>query len=99
VTKSNKTMHETFGSDANCLAMLLHLATCIKGYNDGPFKAGFEAAIEEAGAYLDHLNGDGNDVAQTLMEQVCGLMNGIYALKEIDGTLASVLHDPPKGTA
>ncbi|MBR0875018.1 hypothetical protein JQ633_31990 [Bradyrhizobium tropiciagri] len=97
--RPNKSMHETFGSDANCLAMLIHLASLTKGMNDGPYKMGFEQAIEEAGAYLDHLNGDGNDVAQTLMEQMCGLINGCYALTEVNGTLESVLHDPPKGAA
>lgn len=97
--RSNKTMRETFGSDANCLAMLLHLTSLLKGIQDGPYKLGFEMAIEEAGAYLDHLNGDGNDVAQTLMEQMCGLVNGCYALMEISGSLESVIHEPSKGTA
>lgn len=93
--RPNKSMRETFGSDANCLAMLLHLTSAIERFDEGPFKQGFEAAIEEAGAYLDHLNGDGNDVAQTLMEQMCGLINGCYALTEINGPVGVVANDPP----
>lgn len=95
-TKQNKSMHETFGSDANCLAMLIHLASLTKGFEEGPFKAGFESAIEEAGAYLDHLNGDGNDVAQTLMEQMCGLINGCYALQEVKGPVGVVAPPTPQ---
>lgn len=59
------TPKETFGSDVNCLAMLLHLASLLKGFKEGPFKVGFETAIEEAGAYLASLSGDGGDQAQT----------------------------------
>lgn len=78
-----KTAQETFGADARCLAVLLHLAMLTKGFEDGPFKAGFETAIEEAGAYLDSMHDDGGDQCQTLMEQMLGLINGAYALTEI----------------
>lgn len=49
---------------------------------EGPFRSGWEAAIEEAGAYIDSMAGDGRDTMQTLMEQVVGLMNGSYVLME-----------------
>jgi hypothetical protein len=73
---------ELFGSDITALAILLHLAQRAKELNDGPFRAGWESAIEEAGAFLDSDAGDGRDTMQTLMEQVVGLMNGSYVLME-----------------
>lgn len=77
----SKTPQELFGSDATCLATMLHLVSLLKRFDEGPFKAGFQTAIEEAGAYLDSLHhDDGGDQAQTLMEQMCGLVNGDYAL-------------------
>ncbi len=79
---SKKTATELFGPDVIVLATLLHLAERAKELNDGPFRAGWESAIEEAGAYLDSLAKDGNDTMQTLMEQVVGLMNGSYMLVE-----------------
>ncbi len=79
---TEKTEVELFGSDVTALAMLLHLAQCTKGFNEGPFRAGWESAIEEAGAYIDSENKDGRNTMQTLMEQVVGLMNGSYVLME-----------------
>jgi len=80
MTKRNAT--ELFGADVVALAVLLHLAERSKELNDGPFRAGWESAIEEAGAYIDSMAKDGNDTMQTLMEQVVGLMNGSYVLTE-----------------
>ena len=85
-----KSPRETFGADTACLAVLLHLVSLLKGFEEGPFKTGFETAIEEAGAYLDSVHDDGSDNAQTLMEQMCGLVNGIYALTEIKGPMGIV---------
>lgn len=79
---SKHTATELFGSDVTALAMLLHLAERAKELNEGPFRAGWESAIEEAGAYVDSLANDGRDTMQTLMEQVIGLMNGSYVLME-----------------
>lgn len=88
------TPEETFGADTRCLAMLLHLASRLPHLQDGPFKAGFETAIEEAGAYLDGLHADGGDNAQTLLEQMCDLVNGLYVLKEAKGPLGVVVNEP-----
>lgn len=77
-----RTAAELFGPDVVILAVLLHLAECAKGYNEGPFRSGWESAIEEAGAYIDEMSKDGRDTMQTLMEQVVGLMNGSYVLME-----------------
>lgn len=96
MTRKAKTPQEMFGADTICLATMLHLVSLTKGFNDGPFKAGFEMAIEEAGAYLDSLAEDGGDQAQTLMEQMLGLVNGCYALTEIKGPIGVVVSDPPK---
>jgi hypothetical protein len=90
VTKKAKTPQEMFGADTICLATMLHLVSLTKGFEEGPFKAGFEMAIEEAGAYLDSLAEDGGDQAQTLMEQMLGLVNGSYALTEIKGSIGIV---------
>ncbi len=79
---SKPTATELFGSDVTALAMLLHLAQRAAELNEGPFRAGWESAIEEAGAYVDSLANDGRDTMQTLMEQVVGLMNGSYVLME-----------------
>src|SRR6185437_16067025 len=79
---SEKTATELFGSDVTALAMLLHIAQGAEGLSEGPFRAGWEAAIEEAGAYIDSLAKDNRDTMQTLMEQVVGLMNGSYVLME-----------------
>lgn len=81
---------ELFGKDRPSIAMLLHLALRLRELNDGEFKSGFQMAIEEAGAYLDSLHRDSGSQAQTLMEQVCGLMNGHYALTEIKGPIGVV---------
>jgi hypothetical protein len=72
---------------------MLHLVSLAGGFEDGPFKAGFEMAIEEAGAYLDGLAADGGSQAQTLMEQMLGLVNGCYALTEIKGPIGIVVKD------
>lgn len=77
-----RTAAELFGPDVIVLAVLLHLAERTKGLNEGPFRAGWESAIEEAGAYIDEMAKDGGDTMQTLMEQVVGLMNGSYMLME-----------------
>jgi hypothetical protein len=77
-----KTAPELFGSDVVILAVLLHLAERTKELNESPFRAGWESAIEEAGAYIDSMAKDGRDTMQTLMEQVVGLMNGSYVLME-----------------
>ena len=77
-----ETAAELFGSDVVALAILIHLAERGKELNEGPFRAGWESAIEEAGAYIDSMAGDGRDTMQTLMEQVVGLMNGSYVLME-----------------
>ena len=83
---------EIFGADAVVLAVLLHLAERTKGFQEGPFRAGWESAIEEAGAYIDHMAKDGRDTMQTLMEQVIGLMNGSYVLMETPrGPLGAVV--------
>lgn len=79
---AKKTAVELFGADVVVLAVLLHLAKQSKGLHEGPFKAGWDSAIEEAGAYIDTMAKDGKDTMQTLMEQVVGLMNGSYALIE-----------------
>lgn len=79
---SKKTAAELFGADVVVLAVLLHLADRSKELNDGPFKSGWDSAIEEAGAYIDDMAKDGRDTMQTLMEQVVGLMNGSYVLVE-----------------
>lgn len=79
---STQTAKELFGSDVVVLAVLLHLAERAKELDEGPFRAGWESAIEEAGAYIDSLADDGRDTMQTLMEQVVGLMNGSYVLTE-----------------
>lgn len=79
---TKRTAIELFGPDVTVLAVLLHLAQRSEELNEGPFRAGWESAIEEAGAYLDHLADDGRDTMQTLMEQVVGLMNGSYVLME-----------------
>jgi hypothetical protein len=50
VKKARKTR---FGADAKCMTMLLHLTTVLKGLEEGSFKTGVEAAVVEAGAYLD----------------------------------------------
>lgn len=78
----NETAAELFGPDLIVLAVLLHLAERSKELNEGPFRAGWESAIEEAGAYIDSMAKDGRDTMQTLMEQVVGLMNGSYCLME-----------------
>ncbi|HKY85828.1 MAG TPA: hypothetical protein VJL90_03605 [Pseudorhodoplanes sp.] len=80
--RKEKSSQEMFGADATCLATMLHLVSLAKGMQDGPFKAGFELAIEEAGAYLDSKAADGGTQAQTLMEQMLGLVNGSYCLIE-----------------
>ncbi|TAK97334.1 MAG: hypothetical protein EPO08_21400 [Rhodospirillaceae bacterium] len=77
-----KSAAELFGSDVIVLAVLLHLAERSKELKEGPFKAGWDSAIEEAGAYIDSIADDGRDTMQTLMEQVVGLMNGSYCLVE-----------------
>lgn len=82
MSRKAKTPQEMFGADTACLATMLHLVSLTKGFNDGPFKAGFEMAIEEAGAYLDSVADDGGTQAQTLMEQMLGLVNGSYSLIE-----------------
>lgn len=79
---TKRTAAELFGADVVVLAVLLHLAEQSKGLTDGPFKAGWDSAIEEAGAYIDSVAKDGRDTMQTLMEQVVGLMNGSYVLME-----------------
>ncbi|MDE2096890.1 MAG: hypothetical protein KGL39_06545 [Patescibacteria group bacterium] len=79
---TKRTAEELFGSDLAVLAVMLHLAERSKELNNGPFRAGWESAIEEAGAYIDSMAGDGRDTMQTLMEQVVGLMNGCYMLQE-----------------
>lgn len=79
---SKKTAAELFGPDIIALAVLLHLAMRSKELNEGVFKAGWDSAIEEAGAYLDSEAKDGQDTMQTLMEQVVGLMNGSYVLMD-----------------
>lgn len=79
---AEKTAAELFGADVIVLAVLLHLAQRAKELNEGPFRAGWESAIEEAGAYIDEMAKDGRDTMQTLMEQVVGLMNGSYVLME-----------------
>ena len=71
-----------FGDHTTAVAMLLHLAERAKDFEEGPFRAGLQTAIEEGGAWLDGECKDGNDQAQTLMEQVIGLMNGSYCLRE-----------------
>ena len=81
--KIAKTPQEMFGADTVCLATMLHLVSLVNGIEDGPFKAGFESAIEEAGAYMDGLANDGGDQSQTLMEQMLGLVNGVYVLTEM----------------
>ena len=80
--RKNKTFKEMFGADAGCLAAMLHLVALTRGFEEGPFKAGFEAAIEEVGAFLDSEAGDGGTQSQTLMEQMLGLVNGSYCLIE-----------------
>lgn len=90
MTKKIPTPAQTFGPDVIALSLLLHLTSLLKGFEEGPFKAGLETAIEEGGAYLDSLSKDGGDQAQTLMEQMNGLVNGIYALKEIKGPIGVV---------
>jgi hypothetical protein len=89
---SKKSAVELFGSDITVLAVLLHLAEHSKGLNEGPFKAGWESAIEEAGAYIDSMANDGRDTMQTLMEQVVGLMNGSYCLIETPRRPIGVVH-------
>jgi hypothetical protein len=90
MSRKSKTFQEMFGADAACLAAMLHLVSLTKGYEDGPFKAGFESAIEEVGAFLDSEAGDGGTQSQTLMEQMLGLVNGSYALTEIKGPIGVV---------
>lgn len=96
--KKAKTPQEMFGADTVCLATMLHLVSLTKGFEEGPFKAGFEMAIEEAGAYLDGLADDGGNQAQTLMEQMLGLVNGAYSLVEIKGPIGIVINEPSKPT-
>lgn len=79
---AKKTAAELFGADVVVLAVMLHLAERSKELKEGPFRAGWESAIEEAGAYIDTMAKDGRDTMQTLMEQVVGLMNGSYMLTE-----------------
>lgn len=90
-----KTPQQMFGADTVCLATMLHLVSLTNGYHEGSFKAGFESAIEEAGAYLDSLSDDGGTQAQTLMEQMLGLVNGQYALTEVKGPMGAVITATP----
>jgi hypothetical protein len=90
-----KTPQEMFGADTICLATMLHLVSLTKGFEEGPFKAGFETAIEEAGAYLDSLANDGGDQAQTLMEQMLGLVNGVYCLTETPNRPLGIVVNQP----
>lgn len=85
------------GEDKPEFALLLYLTSKLGGLNEGPFKDGFQTAIEEGGAYLDDAAGDGGDQAQTLMEQMCGLINGVYALTEIKGPMGAVATPPDHG--
>jgi hypothetical protein len=94
MSRKAKTSKEMFGSDVTCLATMLHLVSLTKGFEDGPFKAGFETAIEEAGAYLDGLADDGGDQCQTLMEQMLGLVNGSYMLMEVPNRPLGVVVNP-----
>ncbi len=94
MTRKSKTFQEMFGEDAACLAAMLHLVSLIKGFEEGPFKAGFEAAIEEVGAYLDSEAGDGGTQSQTLMEQMLGLVNGSYALVEMPNRPLGIVANP-----
>lgn len=81
--RKDRTFQEMFGADAACLAAMLHLVSLTKRFEEGPFKAGFEMAIEEVGAFLDSEAGDDGTQCQTLMEQMLGLVNGSYALVEM----------------
>lgn len=81
---SPKNIVDTFGADTVPLAMLLHLVARLDGLVDGPFKSGFETAIDEAAAYLDSTHEDGVSNAQTLLEQMCGLVHGYYVLTPTD---------------
>lgn len=45
---TKKTAAELFGADVVVLAVLLHLAERSKELNEGPFRAGWDSAIEEA---------------------------------------------------
>lgn len=92
---TKKTAAELFGADVVVLAVLLHLAELSKEFNEGPFKAGWDSAIEEAGAYIDEMAKDGRDTMQTLMEQVVGLMNGSYVLTETPQRLLGVVQNNP----
>ena len=94
---ADKAATELFGPDVIVLAVLLHLAERTKGFDDVPFRSGWEAAIEEAGAYIDSMAEDGADTMQTLMEQVVGLMNGSYVLMATPrGPLGIVQNEPSK---
>lgn len=79
-----------FCEHTTAAAMLLHLASISQRLAAGDLRAGLELAIEEGGAWLDSQAGDGRDNMQTLMEQVVGLMNGHYCLKEIKGPIGIV---------
>ena len=48
----------TRDAEVKCLALLLHLSSLMEGWQEGPFKAGFETAIEEAAAYVEHLRAE-----------------------------------------
>ena len=73
-----------FGPDAIAVAAMMHLVLQSKRFHEGDFRAGWEAAIEEAAAYLDDQAGDDRTTLQTLMEQVINLMQGSYALVEVE---------------
>lgn len=79
-----------FGSDVKSLAMLLHLVQRAENLKECEFRAGWEAAIEEAAAYLDSEHGDDGTQCQDLMQQMIGLVSGVYVLKEAKGPLGIV---------
>jgi hypothetical protein len=86
-------------ADAVVLAVLLHLSERSGGFEEGPFKAGFETAIEEAGAYLDSQTPDGGDRYQSLMEHMIGLLDGTYTPSPIPQGYRLVPEEPTQEMA